>query len=110
MRSALVVVEVSLALVLLVGAGLMVGTFHRMLAFHPGFNPKNLLSMEIALPAAKYREDSQVTAFYDRLLRGMETIPACGRPERRGCKEAARSTWRDGRSPGPGSPSPPYGL
>jgi putative ABC transport system permease protein len=106
MRSALVVVEVSLALVLLSGAGLMVGTFHRMLAFHPGFNPKNLLSMEIALPAAKYREDSQVTAFYDRLLRGMETIPGVRAAGASGM-QGSGAVYVEGRpEPRPGEPEP----
>jgi putative ABC transport system permease protein len=84
----------------------MVGTFHRMLAFHPGFNPKNLLSMEIALPAAKYREDSQVTAFYDRLLRGMETIPGVRAAGASGM-QGSGAVYVEGRpEPRPGEPEP----
>jgi hypothetical protein len=50
MRGALVTAEVSMALVLLVGAGLMVETFCHLLISNPGYNPKNLLTMQIALP------------------------------------------------------------
>jgi putative ABC transport system permease protein len=67
-RSALVVVEVALALVLLVGAGLMVEAFQGFLEANPGFNPKNLLTMQVALPEQQYREPAQTSAFYDRVL------------------------------------------
>ncbi|MGA2325496.1 MAG: ABC transporter permease [Bryobacteraceae bacterium] len=107
LRNALVVFEVSLALVLLVGAGLMVGTFRRLLTFNAGYNPKNLLTMGIALPASKYRENPQVTAFYDRVLQALETIPEV--------KAAGASGWVgttgglsiEGRpEPRPGEPQP----
>lgn len=74
-RSALVVVEVALALVLLVGAGLMVETFQGFLTANPGFNPKNLLTMQIALPEQQYREPAQTAAFYDRALKALGALP-----------------------------------
>ena len=74
-RSAFVVVEVALALVLLVGAGLMVETFQGFLTANPGFNPKNLLTMQVALPEQQYREPAQTSAFYDRVLRTLSTLP-----------------------------------
>ncbi len=75
LQSALVISEVTLALVLLVGAGLMVKTFQRMLTLNAGYNPKNLLSMDVSLPALKYREDSQIAAFFSELAHDLETIP-----------------------------------
>jgi len=74
-RGALVVFEVALALVLLVGAGLMVETFQGFLTANPGFNPKNLLTMQVALPEQQYREPAQTAAFYDRVLRALGTLP-----------------------------------
>jgi putative ABC transport system permease protein len=74
-RSALVVVEVALALILLVGAGLMVETFHGLLTANPGYNPKNLLTMQVALPEQQYREPAQTAAFYDRVLHTLGALP-----------------------------------
>jgi putative ABC transport system permease protein len=74
-RSALVVVEVALALILLVGAGLMVETFQGLLTANPGYNTKNLLTMQVALPEQQYREPAQTAAFYDRVLHTLGALP-----------------------------------
>ena len=52
----LVVVEVALALVLLVGAGLMVRSFSKLLQVHPGFESENVVGAQVLLPVTKYRE------------------------------------------------------
>jgi putative ABC transport system permease protein len=75
LRSALVIVEVALAVVLLVGAGLMIRSFLRLLDTAPGFNPAHVLTMRIALPRLKYREPDQVRAFYQQLLQKLESLP-----------------------------------
>ena len=54
LRNALVIAEVALALVLLVGASLLLKSFVRLQSVHPGFEPKNVLTMEVALPLLKY--------------------------------------------------------
>jgi putative ABC transport system permease protein len=75
MRSALVTAEVAMALVLLVGAGLMVETFNHMLTSDPGYNPKNLLTMRIALPEASYHAPEQINAYYERVLSALAGLP-----------------------------------
>lgn len=74
LRSALIVFELAFALVLLVGAGLMVKTFERLLYLNQGFDPKNVLTMQIALPATDYREVSQMKSFYDRVIERFEIL------------------------------------
>jgi putative ABC transport system permease protein len=75
LRSTLVVVEIAMALVLLVCAGLLIKSFSRLQGVNPGFNPKNVLVTGIGLPQSKYREDTQRVAFYNELLAGISTLP-----------------------------------
>ncbi len=74
-RSLLVIMEVALSLVLLVGAGLMVRSFLRMMDTNPGFEASNVLTMEIALPRAKYSEDQQRRSFFRQLSQRIEALP-----------------------------------
>src|ERR1035438_8349608 len=74
MRSALVTAEVAMALILLVGAGLMVETFNHLLTANPGYNPKNLLTMQIALPESSYHAPEQISAYYDRALAALDGL------------------------------------
>lgn len=62
--SALVVAEVALALILLVGAGLMTRSFAQLMRVSPGFEPNNLLAVQVYLPQAKYRTAAERTRFY----------------------------------------------
>jgi putative ABC transport system permease protein len=73
--SALVVVEVALALVLLVGAGLMTRSFAQLMRVSPGFEPRNLLAVQIYLPQAKYRNAVERTRFYMDALRRIARHP-----------------------------------
>ncbi len=74
-RSALVVAEVALALVLLVGGGLMLRSFAKLMQVDPGFNPEQVLTANVSLPRKKYPEGSQQAAFYKQLTENVATLP-----------------------------------
>jgi putative ABC transport system permease protein len=74
-RSVLVVFEVAAALMLLVCAGLLMRSFIRLLDVNPGFNPQNLITMQLTLPRSKYSEGSQMSAFYDQALERIKALP-----------------------------------
>jgi putative ABC transport system permease protein len=78
LRNALIVAETVLALVLLIGAGLLVKSFVRLQNVSPGFNPHNVLTAEISLPVEKYPRDSRglpVINFYNEAERRIKNIP-----------------------------------
>ena len=75
MRNALVVAEVALAVVLLVGAGLLLQSFARLLRVNPGFNPQQMLTLRIGLPGARYTEPAQIVGFHDRVLASVAALP-----------------------------------
>lgn len=74
-RGLLVISEVALALVLLIGAGLMLKSFQHLRDIKPGFDPDNVLTMQIALPQLKYAEEQQQMAFFQQLLQRVEALP-----------------------------------
>jgi len=75
LRSSLVVFEVALSLVLLVGAGLLFRSFLTLVKTDAGFNPDNILTMNLILPGAKYKEEAQRFAFYNDLLQRVQHLP-----------------------------------
>lgn len=75
LRSLLVVAEISAALVLLIGAGLLLKSFWQLQQTDAGLKPENVITMSISLPAAKYATAQAVDGFYDRLVTQMATLP-----------------------------------
>ena len=71
----LVVAEVALALVLLIGAGLMIRSFSRLLQVNPGFEPNNVIAAQIYLPQTTYRERHEVATFFERVIDRLKAVP-----------------------------------
>ena len=75
LRTALMVAEVSMALVLLIGAGLLIRSFEHLRQVDKGFQSEKLLTANVALSEAKYEEPAQQAAFFDQLLTRLENAP-----------------------------------
>jgi putative ABC transport system permease protein len=75
LRAALVVAEVALALMLLVGAAQMLGTYRRLALSDPGFREDGILTASVTLPAADYPNDSDVVQFYRNLEDRLAALP-----------------------------------
>lgn len=75
LRSSLVVAEVTMAAMLLVGAGLLVRSLVRVQAMPLGFTPENVITMQVSLPGSKYGERAQRVNFFDQLLQRLRNVP-----------------------------------
>ncbi|MDQ3648968.1 MAG: ABC transporter permease, partial [Acidobacteriota bacterium] len=75
LRNALIVAEMSIAVVLLIGGGLMMRSFLRLRAIDPGFNPSNVLTLTVSLAGAKQYVGLQREAFYRGLLERIKVLP-----------------------------------
>ena len=74
-RAALAIGELAVALVLLVGAGLLVRTIVALNSQDPGFASTGVLTLRLDLPQAKYTSPERVTAFYDQLIERLSALP-----------------------------------
>jgi putative ABC transport system permease protein len=74
-RRLLIVCEVALSLVLLMGAGVMIQSLLALRLGDPGFNPNNVLTMEVSLPGTRYPEPAQRTAFFGAALQRIRALP-----------------------------------
>jgi putative ABC transport system permease protein len=111
-RNVFVVAEVSLALVLLIGAGLMVRSFMRLQSVETGFNAENVLTMRAQLPKKKYPEDHQIVEFFKQAeariaaLPGVQAVgsisylPLTGLASRDGYKVIGQPPPAPGQEPG----------
>ncbi|HWK11908.1 MAG TPA: FtsX-like permease family protein, partial [Vicinamibacterales bacterium] len=72
---ALVVAEIALAMILVVGAGLMVKSLMRLQAQNGGFHPGGVLTFNLSLPTSRYATNERVTDTYDRILEQVKSVP-----------------------------------
>jgi putative ABC transport system permease protein len=75
MRNAFVIAQVALALVLLVGAGLLMKSLNRLESVESGFDPNNLLTMRVSLPTRKYDTDPKLINFFKQAVDQIRAIP-----------------------------------
>jgi predicted permease len=75
LRNSLVVGEVALALILLVGAGLLLHSFSRLLGVPPGFNPQHALTLQLSLSDQKYPDNRRRVAFYNGVAERVAALP-----------------------------------
>ena len=110
-RTALVVAETMFAVMLLIGAGLLLKSFAKLQNVNPGFSVENVLTAQIALPAARYPDAAAYRAFWARLLEQARAMPgvtvaaATSNVPFNGMVSSG-SYSIVGRAQGPGQPSP----
>ena len=75
LRSTFVVVELAVALVLLVGAGLLIKTFWNLRSVGSGFNPDHLITMRLVLPDTRYKDLAPQSRFRNQVLAGINSLP-----------------------------------
>jgi predicted permease len=75
LRRALVVTQVAVAFVLLLGAGLLMASFRQVVSVDPGFDPRQVLTASVTLPASRYASDDELRAFTAEAMRRIEALP-----------------------------------
>ncbi|HYL76159.1 MAG TPA: ABC transporter permease [Bryobacteraceae bacterium] len=74
-RSTLVIAEFALALLLLMGAGLLIQSFARLMHVNPGFQPANVLTARVQLSPNAHPDEQKLEAFYERLVARLQSLP-----------------------------------
>jgi putative ABC transport system permease protein len=108
-RSLLVVGEIGLALVLLIGAGLMIKSFIRLMDVRSGFNPENVLTAGIPLASPKYDPPQSQREFFGRVLEKVEALPGVRAAGVTSSMPLGGGSWQSGMVI-EGRPAPPDGI
>jgi predicted permease len=74
-QRALMVAEIALSFVLLIGAGLLLKSFHQLTAIQPGFDPHGVLTARVSLPLDQYQSLDQQRAFFEQLVPRLQALP-----------------------------------
>jgi putative ABC transport system permease protein len=75
LRSLLIIAEIALSLVLLIGAGLLIKSFARLLAVQPGFDARSAVTLRVSLPSTSYPEDRNRNTFFHQLIDRIAALP-----------------------------------
>lgn len=90
---ALVATEIALALVLTLGAGLMIRTFAEMRSVDPGFSPEGLVAVQFTVPSTRYQNRDEVLQFYDGFIESLESRPEIVKAGTVGQLPLAGTSW-----------------
>lgn len=74
-RQVLVVFQISIAVMLVIGAGLLIKSFWRLRQVDPGFSPNNVLSLTMSLPRSRYGDEQKINTFYNQLIERISQVP-----------------------------------
>jgi putative ABC transport system permease protein len=107
----LVMTQVALALVLMIGAGLMLRSFRNLQRVDPGFKTENILTTYVSLPRAKYAEPERILGFFRELQRRLEELPGVQSVAASSLVPLAEGNWTasffaEGQEPSPGKTLP----
>jgi predicted permease len=107
----LVMTQVALALVLMIGAGLMLRSFRNLQRVDPGFKTENILTTYVSLPRAKYAEPERILGFFRELQRRLEALPGVQSVAASSLVPLAEGNWTasffaEGQEPSPGKTLP----
>jgi putative ABC transport system permease protein len=108
LRQALVVAEISLTLVLLIGAGLLIRSFYRLQLVNSGFVEENVLSFSVSLPEQRYPDEQQWINFYRQVLEKLRALPGVKEVSLASRLPMGGNDWQSGFSL-VGQPLPPPG-
>lgn len=75
LRQAFVTAQIAVALMVLIGAGLLVRSFDRLVSTNPGFDARHLLTAKVVLPRSSYSDEARIQRFYEDLLSRMKAQP-----------------------------------
>jgi putative ABC transport system permease protein len=106
-RQVLVIGQVGLAMMLLIGAGLLIKTFWRLRNVDPGFEPEHVISLAISLPASKYPSGREINTFYNQLNGQLTNLPGV-QVAAIGYDHPLEANWGDAFTIA-GRPEPPAG-
>lgn len=75
LHASLVIGEVGIAIILLVGAGLLIKSFYKLQQVDLGFTPANVVTLRLSLPDTRYVEPQKVSGFFSELVSRTESLP-----------------------------------
>lgn len=75
LRQSLVVLQIAMAVMLVIGAGLLLKSFWQIRQVDPGFTPGNVVSLDLTLPISKYKENERINRFFDELNERISAVP-----------------------------------
>jgi predicted permease len=110
LRGLLTVGQIALTLVLLVSAGLLISSFVRLMRVNPGFQPNNVLTMNLELPSTKYQSPVQMEAFHNAVLARIESLPGVSAAGTVGYGLPFGQSGLAGDFTIEGQPAPPQGV